>query len=100
MGLEEPLVDRYPYPLTNVRISGITICVESLDQCMLLTALNGLAAVPLQFGGDLIGLAILFLILAVIAAVVGASGVAGVSMSIAKWLVIIFVVLAIITFIL
>lgn len=54
--------------------------------------------VPLQFGGDLIELAILFLILAVVAAVLGASGVAGLSMSIAKWLVIIFVVLAIVTF--
>ncbi|WP_144905574.1 DUF1328 domain-containing protein [Halobellus captivus] len=66
---------------------------------MVLTVLNRVAAVPLQFGGDLIGLAILFLILAVIAAVVGASGVAGISMNIAKWLVIIFVVLAIVTFI-
>ena len=54
----------------------------------------------LQFGGDLIGLAIAFLVLAVIAAVVGASGVAGVSMDIAKWLVIIFIVLAVVTFIL
>jgi uncharacterized membrane protein YtjA (UPF0391 family) len=58
------------------------------------------AFVPLQFGGDLIGLAILFLVLAVVAAVLGASGVAGMSMSIAKWLVIIFVVLAVVTFIL
>lgn len=58
------------------------------------------ALVPLQFGGDLIGLAILFLVLAVVAAVLGASGIAGMSMSIAKWLVIIFVVLAIVTFIL
>ncbi|QSG07732.1 DUF1328 domain-containing protein [Halapricum desulfuricans] len=56
--------------------------------------------VPLQFGGDLIGLAILFLILAVIAGIAGASGVAGLSMTIAKWLVILFVVLAIITFVL
>jgi uncharacterized membrane protein YtjA (UPF0391 family) len=54
----------------------------------------------LQFGGDLIGLAILFLGLAVVAAILGARGVAGVSMNIAKWLVIIFVVLAIITFVL
>jgi uncharacterized membrane protein YtjA (UPF0391 family) len=60
---------------------------------------NG-ALLPLQFGGDLIGLAILFLILAVIAAVVGASGVAGISMQIAKWLVIIFIVLAVVTFVL
>ncbi len=57
------------------------------------------ALVPLQFSGDLIGLAVLFLILAVVAAVVGASGVAGVSMSIAKWIVILFVILAVATFI-
>ncbi len=48
----------------------------------------------------LIGLAILFLILAFIAYVLGASGVAGMSMGIAKWLVIIFIILAIVTFIL
>ncbi|MGB9955659.1 MULTISPECIES: DUF1328 domain-containing protein [Haloferax] len=57
-------------------------------------------AVPLQFGGGFIELAVLFLILAVVAAVLGARGVAGLSMNIAKWLVIIFVVLAIVTFIL
>lgn len=62
--------------------------------------LDGIAFAPLQLGGDLVGLAILFLVLAVIAAVVGASGIAGISMSIAKWLVIIFVVLAVITFVL
>jgi len=55
---------------------------------------------PLQFGGDFIELAILFLILALVAAVLGARGIAGLSMEIAKWLVIIFVVLAIITFVL
>jgi uncharacterized membrane protein YtjA (UPF0391 family) len=49
---------------------------------------------------DLIGWAITFLILALIAYVLGARGVAGMSMGIAKWLVIIFVILAIITFIL
>ncbi|AFV24730.1 hypothetical protein Mpsy_2526 [Methanolobus psychrophilus R15] len=47
---------------------------------------------------DLIGLAIIFLILAIIAYVLGARGVAGMSMQIAKWLVIIFIILAIITF--
>jgi uncharacterized membrane protein YtjA (UPF0391 family) len=57
-------------------------------------------AIPIQFGGDLIELAILFLILALVAAVLGARGVAGISMDIAKWLVIIFVVLAIVTFVL
>ncbi len=49
---------------------------------------------------DLIGLAVLFLILALVAFVLGAKGIAGFSMTIAKWLVIIFVILAIIAFIL
>ena len=49
---------------------------------------------------DLIGLAVLFLILAVVAYVLGAKGIAGFSMTIAKWLVIIFVILAIVSFIL
>jgi uncharacterized membrane protein YtjA (UPF0391 family) len=49
---------------------------------------------------DLIGLAVVFLILALVAYVLGAKGIAGFSMTIAKWLVIIFIVLAIITFIL
>lgn len=56
--------------------------------------------IPLQFGGGFIELAILFLILAVVAAILGARGVAGLSMEIAKWLIIIFVVLAIISFVL
>jgi uncharacterized membrane protein YtjA (UPF0391 family) len=49
---------------------------------------------------DLIGLAVVFLILALVAYVLGAKGIAGFSMTIAKWLVIIFIVLAIITFVL
>jgi len=64
---------------------------------------EGIASVqldPLQLGGGLIELAILFLILAVVAGVLGASGVAGVSMQVAKWLVIVFVVLAVISFLL
>jgi uncharacterized membrane protein YtjA (UPF0391 family) len=47
---------------------------------------------------DLIWLAVVFLVLALIAYVLGARGVAGFSMEIAKWLVIIFVILAVITF--
>jgi len=47
---------------------------------------------------DLIGLAVVFLILALVAYILGAQGIAGFSMEIAKWLVIIFVILAIITF--
>jgi uncharacterized membrane protein YtjA (UPF0391 family) len=46
---------------------------------------------------DLIGLAVVFLILALVAYVLGARGIAGLSMSIAKWLVILFVILAIIS---
>jgi uncharacterized membrane protein YtjA (UPF0391 family) len=59
---------------------------------------SGLLTVPLQLGGDLIELAILFLVLAILAALAGASGVAGLSVSIAKWLVILFVALALLTF--
>jgi uncharacterized membrane protein YtjA (UPF0391 family) len=47
---------------------------------------------------DLIGFAVVFLILALVAYILGAQGIAGFSMEIAKWLVIIFVILAIITF--
>ena len=47
---------------------------------------------------DLIWLAVVFIILAFIAYVLGARGIAGFSLEIAKWLVIIFVVLAIIVF--
>ncbi|MDY9925733.1 DUF1328 domain-containing protein [Methanosarcina sp.] len=45
----------------------------------------------------MIGLAIFFLILALIAYILGAKGIAGFSMQIAKWLIIIFVILAIIS---
>ncbi len=48
----------------------------------------------------LLGLAILFFILALVFALLGARGIAGMSMSIAKWLVIIFIVLAIIALLL
>ena len=40
---------------------------------------------------DLIGLAVVFLILALVAYILGAQGIAGFSMEIAKWLVIIFI---------
>lgn len=53
--------------------------------------------VPMQFTGDFLQLAVVFFILAIIAALVGAGEVAGVSMAIAKWFVIIFIILAIIT---
>jgi uncharacterized membrane protein YtjA (UPF0391 family) len=48
----------------------------------------------------LIELAVLFLVLALVAYVLGARGIAGFSMNIAKWLIIIFVIVAIVAFIL
>lgn len=60
-----------------------------------------LALQPLQlFSGDFLYLALVFIVLAILAAIVGARGVAGLSMAAAKWFVIIFVVLAIISLIL
>lgn len=56
---------------------------------------------PLQsFSGDFLELAVLFFVLAIVAAVFGARGVAGLSMDIAKWLVIIFIVLAVVSIVL
>lgn len=48
---------------------------------------------------DLVGAAVLFLVIALVAYILGARGVAGFSMDIAKWLVIIFIILAIISFV-
>ena len=47
---------------------------------------------------DLIYLAVVFLVLALVAYILGARGIAGFTMEIAKWFVIIFVIVAIITF--
>jgi len=44
-------------------------------------------------------LVILFIILAIVAAILGATGVAGFSLSVAKWLIIIFIILAVLAFI-
>jgi uncharacterized membrane protein YtjA (UPF0391 family) len=48
----------------------------------------------------IIELAVLFLVLALVAYILGARGIAGFSMDIAKWLIIIFVIVAIVAFIL
>ena len=45
----------------------------------------------------LVGLAIVFFVLAIVFALIGARGAAGISMSVAKWLIILFIVLAIIS---
>jgi len=47
----------------------------------------------------ILGLAIAFAVLAVIAGVLGAGGVAGMSMDIAKWLIIVFLVLAVVSYV-
>jgi uncharacterized membrane protein YtjA (UPF0391 family) len=47
----------------------------------------------------LIYLAVVFLVLALVAYILGAQGLAGFSMEIARWLIIIFIILAILTFI-
>lgn len=49
---------------------------------------------------SLLNIAILFFILALVAWIMGARGVAGLSMDIAKWLIIAFIILAIIALIL
>ena len=48
---------------------------------------------------DLIYLAVIFLILALVFFILGMKGITGFTMEIAKWLVIIFVIVAVITFI-
>lgn len=58
------------------------------------------AVLPLQFSGGFLQWAIVFIVLAIIAAAVGASGVAGISMTVAKWFIIIFVVLAVVSLLL
>ncbi|MFC4407366.1 DUF1328 family protein [Haloarchaeobius iranensis] len=58
-----------------------------------------LVGVPLQ-SGSLLGLAIVFFALALAAAVVGARGIAGMNMEIARILVLVFLVLAILSLLL
>lgn len=55
---------------------------------------------PLQFSGQFLHWAVVFFVIAIIAAVLGARGVAGVTMTVAKWFVIIFLILAIISILL
>lgn len=45
-------------------------------------------------------LAIAFAVLAIIAGVLGAGGIAGMSMDIAKWLIIVFLILAVLSYVL
>lgn len=63
-------------------------------------ATGALQLLPLQFSGDFLEWALVFIVLAIVAAAVGAQGIAGISMTVAKWFIIIFVVLAIISLLL
>jgi len=56
--------------------------------------------IPLQSGGGLLYYAIVFVILAFVAGIAGFRGVAGLSFRVAKFLVVIFLVLALVTFLL
>ena len=64
--------------------------------------LDGLVGMlsPLQFSGSFLYYAIVFFVLAIVAYVVGARGVGGVSMGIAKLLVVIFLILALVSIVL
>lgn len=61
-------------------------------------AIQSVRLTPLY--GEFLYWAVVFFVLAIIAAAVGATGVAGVTMTVAKWFVIIFLVLAVVTLVL
>ena len=65
---------------------------------LLSSIVPALSALPLQFGGDFLWLAVVFFVVAIVAAAVGFNGVAGISASAARLFVIVFVVLAVIAF--
>ncbi|WP_336336413.1 DUF1328 family protein [Haloarcula brevis] len=58
------------------------------------------ATVPLQSGGGLLYYAVVLVVLAVVAGIAGFRGVAGLSFRAAKFLVVVFLVLALVTFLL
>lgn len=86
--------------LVTIRGTLQSVCMTMLGFTVATKLMVLLQQYPLQLSGNFIELAIVFVILALVAAALGASGVAGISMTIAKWFVIIFVVLAILTFVL
>ena len=67
---------------------------------LLALAGHALAEVPMQLTGDFLHWAVVFFIIAIIAAALGARGVAGVTMTVAKWFVLIFLILAVISLLL
>lgn len=68
---------------------------------MFRTLTNALTALPLQLGtGNFLYLAVVFFVVAIVAALVGFRGVAGISASAARLFVVVFLVLAVISLIL
>ena len=57
-------------------------------------------SIPLQMGGGFLYWAVVFFVLAIIAAAVGARGIAGITMEVARIFVLIFIVLAIVALLL
>ncbi|MFC6974007.1 DUF1328 domain-containing protein [Halomicroarcula sp. GCM10025709] len=57
-------------------------------------------SMPLVMSGEFLQWAVVFFVIAIVAAIVGARGVAGVTMTVAKWFVIIFLVLALVSLLL
>ena len=71
--------------------------VSSIDP---VTPFDVTAPMPLVFSGEFLEWAVVFFVIAIIAAVFGARGIAGVTMTVAKWFVFIFLVLAVISILL
>ena len=80
--------------VVRMNISTLTLAVASTRA----TVTDAL--VPLQFSGGFLHWAIVFIVLALVAGLVGANDVAGISMAVAKWFIIIFVVLAVVSLLL
>ncbi|WP_254824742.1 DUF1328 family protein [Haloglomus halophilum] len=56
--------------------------------------------VPMLFSGDFLQYALVFFALAIVAALVGARGIAGISMEIARIMVVLFLVLLVVSLVL
>ncbi|WP_254537683.1 DUF1328 domain-containing protein [Halomarina litorea] len=68
---------------------------------MFQTMTNALMALPMQLGtGNFLYLAVVFFVIALVAALVGFRGVAGISASAARLFVVVFLVLAVISLLL
>jgi uncharacterized membrane protein YtjA (UPF0391 family) len=63
-------------------------------------AVPSTVTVPLQSGGGLLYYAVVLVILALVAGIAGFRGIAGLSFRVAKFLVVVFLVLALVTFLL